>query len=92
MAASRTHFVIGSRKSDLALWQARAVKSLLEKAFPSLTFDIKTEITLGDRVLGTHLSTLAASSPGLFTKELETGLLVGSTNRKQYCAAMHTPV
>jgi hypothetical protein len=72
----RAHFVIGSRKSELALWQARAVKELLERSFPTSTFEIQTELTVGDRVLDTHLSTLASASPGLFTKELETGLLV----------------
>ncbi len=73
---AKTHFIIGSRKSELALWQARAVKLLLEKGFPHKTFEIKTELTVGDNVLDVHLATLASAAPGLFTKELETGLLV----------------
>ena len=80
MAASdaRTHFIIGSRKSDLALWQARAVKALLESAFPARTFEIRTESSLGDRVLTSTLSSLASAHPGLFTKELEVGLAVSA--------------
>jgi len=69
--------VIGSRKSDLALWQARRVQRLLSDAFPKFRFVIETEATTGDHVLDTHLAVLAAASPGLFTKELEVGLLGG---------------
>jgi porphobilinogen deaminase len=73
------HVVIGSRKSDLAMWQAREVKRLLE-ALPGtagrFTFEIQTEIAKGDVVLDQHLAALAASQPGIFTKELEVGLQV----------------
>jgi hydroxymethylbilane synthase len=69
--------VIGSRKSDLALWQARRVQKLLSDAFPEFRFVIETEATTGDHVLDMHLAVLAAASPGLFTKELEVGLLGG---------------
>lgn len=75
----RTHFIIGSRKSELAMWQARAVKALLETAFPTFSFEIRTETSLGDRVLSSPLSSLAAANPGLFTKELEAGLIVSYT-------------
>ena len=75
----RSHFVIGSRKSELALWQARAVKGMLEGAFPSLTFEIRTELSLGDKELTSSLSSLASANPGLFTKELEAGLLVSTS-------------
>jgi hydroxymethylbilane synthase len=61
----------------LALWQARRVQKLLSDAFPEFRFLIETEATTGDHVLDTHLAVLAAASPGLFTKELEVGLLGG---------------
>jgi hydroxymethylbilane synthase len=73
--SSRTTIIIGSRKSDLALWQAREILRQLEEAFPSKSFEIKTEISRGDIILDQHLSVLASSSPGIFTKELEEGLL-----------------
>lgn len=77
--------VIGSRKSDLAMWQARRVQALLSTAFPDYTFEIRTEATTGDHELDAHLAVLAAASPGLFTKELEVGLLGGS-----YDIAVHS--
>lgn len=77
--------VIGSRKSDLAMWQARRVQALLSVAFPDYTFEIRTEATTGDHELDAHLAVLAAASPGLFTKELEVGLLGGS-----YDIAVHS--
>ena len=73
--SSRRHLVIGSRKSDLAQWQARAVKAALEAAHPGYSFEIQTELASGDTILDTHLATLASANPGVFTKELETGLL-----------------
>ena len=72
----RRRIVIGSRKSELALWQARAVHELLAKKHPELEFEIRTEHSLGDTVQHKHLAPLAAANPGLFTKELEEGLLV----------------
>jgi hydroxymethylbilane synthase len=74
---ARKHIVIGSRKSELALWQARHVHAELCAAHPAYTFEICTEATAGDHILDAHLATLAAQNPGLFTKELEVGLLAG---------------
>lgn len=68
--------VIGSRKSDLAVWQAREVQRLLKESpgASSRQVDIQTELSYGDRVLDVPLTALATSQPGCFTKELETGL------------------
>jgi porphobilinogen deaminase len=80
------HFVIGSRSSALAMWQAVHVRDALAAAWPGLTFEIRTEATIGDAVLDRHLSALAtAASPGVFTKELEAGLLSGG-----YDLAVHS--
>lgn len=71
--------VLGSRKSDLALWQALEVLRLLESDglrspdAPSLC--VRTEASQGDLVLDRSLSALASGNPGLFTKELEVGLV-----------------
>lgn len=78
-SGSTRHVVIGSRKSDLAMWQAKEVKRLLEASTTTegrFTFEIRTEIAQGDVVLDQHLASLAAAQPGIFTKELEVGLQV----------------
>lgn len=59
------------------MWQAREVVRLL-KLHPvnsALNFEIKTESALGDNVLDKPLAQLATAHPGLFTKELEVGLV-----------------
>jgi len=69
-------FVIGSRGSDLALWQANYVKTSLENLFPEDQFEIKIIHTTGDQVLDTALSKIG--DKGLFTKQIEASLLDGS--------------
>jgi len=65
--------VIGSRSSDLALWQAHFVKKELEKKNKNLTVEIKLIKTKGDKILDVALSKIG--DKGLFTKELEVKLL-----------------
>jgi hydroxymethylbilane synthase len=67
--------VIGSRGSDLALWQANFVKRELQKAHKGLKVEIKLIKTKGDKILNVALSKIGDKS--LFTKELETALLNG---------------
>ena len=69
-------FVIGSRGSDLALWQANYVKTDLENRFPEDQFEIKIIHTTGDDVLETALSKIG--DKGLFTRQIETELISGS--------------
>jgi hydroxymethylbilane synthase len=69
-------FVIGSRGSDLALWQANYVKSSLENFFPENQFEIKIIRTTGDEVLDTALSKIG--DKGLFTRQIEAELLTGT--------------
>lgn len=66
--------VIGSRGSQLALWQARWVQARLA----DLGQDSRIEIihTTGDKVLDVALSKVGTK--GLFTKEIEEALLAGS--------------
>jgi hydroxymethylbilane synthase len=64
---------IGTRDSQLALWQAEWVKSHLEAIYPHLQFELVTMKTKGDKILDVPLSKIG--DKGLFTKELENGLL-----------------
>ncbi len=64
-------FIIGTRGSDLALWQAHHVKDKLQKAgFESELLIIKTK---GDEIQ--HLSLDKIEGKGFFTKEIEEALL-----------------
>jgi len=66
---------IGTRGSELALWQTTHVKSLLEVHFPGIRIDIQEIKTTGDKILDTPLAKIG--DKGLFTKELELALLDG---------------
>src|SRR5690349_12945014 len=66
---------IGSRGSDLALWQTNFVKKKLEDAFIALNFEINIITTTGDRMLDTALSKIG--DKGLFTRQIENALLSG---------------
>ncbi len=65
---------IGTRGSKLALIQAGMVREQLEKSDNSLDVEIITIKTKGDRILDSPLSKIG--DKGLFTKELETALLI----------------
>ncbi|MDX2229891.1 MAG: hydroxymethylbilane synthase [Leptolyngbyaceae cyanobacterium bins.349] len=69
---------IGSRKSQLALVQTYWVKAQLEQAFPDLKFEVQTMNTQGDKILDVALAKIG--DKGLFTKELEDGMLSGDTD------------
>lgn len=64
---------IGSRGSELALWQARWVEEQLRRAHPGLAVTLEVIRTTGDRILDAPLS--AIGDKGLFTKEIESALL-----------------
>lgn len=66
---------IGSRKSQLALIQTHWVRDELKKHFPDVAFEVTTMDTHGDRVLDVSLSKIG--DKGLFTQELEDGMLQG---------------
>jgi len=65
--------IIGSRGSELALWQAYFVKKELEKRNKKISVEIKIIKTKGDKILDVALSKIGDKS--LFTKELENELL-----------------
>ncbi|MBC2723031.1 hydroxymethylbilane synthase [Desulfosporosinus sp.] len=64
---------IGTRDSQLAMWQAEWVQSQLTKLYPHLNFELVSMKTKGDKILDVPLSKIG--DKGLFTKELEQGLL-----------------
>lgn len=65
--------IIGTRGSELALWQANFIKKELEKANKNLDVELKIIKTKGDKILDVALSKIG--DKGLFTKELEQQLL-----------------
>jgi hydroxymethylbilane synthase len=67
---------IGSRKSQLALVQTHWVQEQLQLRFPNTRFDVETMSTQGDIILDVALAKIG--DKGLFTKELEVGMLQGS--------------
>jgi hydroxymethylbilane synthase len=64
---------IGTRKSRLALVQAEMVAARLKAVWPGLATDIVAMSTSGDQLVDRPLSEFGGK--GLFTKELEEGLL-----------------
>ena len=63
--------IIGTRGSQLALWQTNWVKAQIERLHPGVEVDITVISTKGDRVLDVSLPKLGEQGKGLFTKELE---------------------
>jgi len=68
--------ILGTRGSELALWQANYIKKELEKFHKNLFIELKIIKTKGDKILDVALSKIGDKS--LFTKEIENELL----NRK----------
>ena len=66
---------IATRRSALALWQARHVAQRLQALHPGLQVELVGMTTQGDRILDSPLSRVGGK--GLFVKELEQGLLDG---------------
>ena len=66
--------IIGTRGSELALWQANYVKGRLEES--GYETELKIIKTQGDNIQHMRLDKLEGK--GFFTKELEEELLAGS--------------
>jgi len=65
--------VIGSRGSQLALWQANWVKSELERLHSNVDISIRVIATSGDNIQDVPLAKIGGK--GLFVKEIEEALL-----------------
>ena len=66
---------IGTRGSQLALWQAEYVKKRLKSHFPDLEISLRIIKTTGDRIQNRSLIGLGK---GVFTREIEFALLDGT--------------
>lgn len=66
---------IGTRASQLALWQANWVKSELEKRYPGMEVTLTKIKTMGDKILDVPLAQVGGK--GLFVKEIEEAMLRG---------------
>ena len=64
---------IATRKSPLALWQARKVSELLKNIDNSINIELVKITTSGDKILDKPLYDIGGKS--LFLKELEQALL-----------------
>ena len=74
----KRNITIGTRGSQLALYQARTVKATLEILFPELKVELEIIKTKGDKILDVALSKIG--DKGLFTKEIENALIDGSVD------------
>ena len=66
---------IGTRASQLALWQANWVKGELEKRYPGIEVTLTKIKTQGDKILDVPLAQVGGK--GLFVKEIEEAMLRG---------------
>jgi len=67
--------LLGTRGSQLALWQARHIAGRLEAAWPGLTVQPEIIKTTGDKIQDVPLAKLGGKA--LFVKEIEEALLDG---------------
>ncbi len=66
---------IGTRGSQLALWQAHWTRSAILEKFPGTTVELLIIKTQGDRILDVPLAKVGGK--GLFVKEIEDAMLAG---------------
>lgn len=66
---------IGTRASQLALWQANWIKSELERQYPGIEVELLKIKTMGDKILDVPLAQVGGK--GLFVKEIEEAMLRG---------------
>lgn len=70
-----TEYFIGTRTSQLALWQTTHIITELQQVWPNVTWRTEFFVTQGDKTLDKPLPQIGGK--GLFTQELERALLDG---------------
>lgn len=75
MTPEPTALVIGTRGSQLAIWQAEHVAARLGQTRPGLSVQLARIRTTGDRILDVPLAQVGGKA--LFVKEIEEALLAG---------------
>ncbi len=73
-----TSLTIATRGSKLALWQAKHVAGLIQKAHAHVNVDYKVVKTSGDKILDVPLAKVGGK--GLFVKEIEEAILAGEAD------------
>ena len=73
MTQAIRELVIGTRGSELAVWQAEWIQTRLRELEPGLSVSLKRIKTTGDRILETPLAMIGGK--GLFVKEIEEALI-----------------
>jgi hydroxymethylbilane synthase len=71
----RSHLIIATRESRLALWQAHHMRDRIAELYPEARLDILGMTTTGDQILDRTLA--AVGGKGLFVKELEVAMREG---------------
>ncbi|MBF0286639.1 MAG: hydroxymethylbilane synthase [SAR324 cluster bacterium] len=69
---------IGTRGSQLAIWQANWIRDQILARHPSIHIELVIIKTQGDKILDRPLSTIGGK--GLFVKELETAMMENQTD------------
>ena len=72
----RSRILVGTRSSELALWQADYITDCLHRRYPKIAVEQRLMTTKGDKILDVPLARIGGK--GLFTKELEQAMLNGS--------------
>ncbi len=67
--------VLGTRGSELALWQSKSIASIIQSKYPEVIVELKIIKTKGDVILQKPLDKIGGK--GLFVKEIEQQLLNG---------------
>jgi hydroxymethylbilane synthase len=75
MKSVKKKIVIGTRGSQLALWQANHIKTAIQNSFSGFTVELSIIKTKGDIILDVPLAKVGGK--GLFVKEIEEALLDG---------------
>ncbi len=75
MKSQDKKIIIGTRGSQLALWQANHIKTTLESSFSGVLVELSIIKTKGDIILDVPLAKVGGK--GLFVKEIEEALLDG---------------
>jgi hydroxymethylbilane synthase len=75
MPSTLAEITIGSRTSELAMWQTHHIRDKLQAAWPELAVQIEPFVTRGDKTLDKPLPQIGGK--GLFTLELEEALRDG---------------
>ncbi|GAA3724770.1 hydroxymethylbilane synthase [Salinicoccus jeotgali] len=66
-------FIVGSRRSGLAMTQSKQFIEQLKRHYPDMEIEIKEIVTKGDRIVDVQLSKVGGK--GLFVKEIEDAMM-----------------